>query len=278
MVKMAKEMFLSLVEMPEFNVSYAIDGELLSVAEVLPLGGSLRVVFGSSKQLSELDKYLLNPNPSTVVVLVGELGKLKTGQGVEMIDCNRLDAGLLTKYIGALVKKTGLTIEVSAANLLIEYCSRLLSRIKTELDKLIGFCGEGGVISAENVREMVAPDLEYKVFELSDAIIKGDKERALLMLHDMLNEGAGSAQKVFGLLYGHFRRLLYVALAQPNDTALSEKLGVKDYAVAVARRQAEKFSKAKLKGIVDKLHDIDFGIKNGKIGDRIALESFVILG
>ena len=275
-MKLAKEQFLSLIELSEFNVSYANAGELAASAEVLPLGGALRVIFGVAKQLDELDRYLLNPNPSSVIVLTGELGKAKLPVGVQAVDCNRLEASLLIKYIASAVKKAGVSIEVSAANLLIDYSSRFLARIKIELDKLIGFCGEGGVISVDTIKAMVAPDLEYKVFELSDAIIKGNKERALLMLHDMLNEGAGSAQKVFGLLYSHFRRLLYVALAVSDDAGLAERLGVKDYAVVLAKRQAGKFSKTKLKELTDRLHEIDYGIKNGKIGDRMALESFIL--
>ncbi|MCL2556776.1 MAG: DNA polymerase III subunit delta [Firmicutes bacterium] len=274
-VKLAKEQFIKLVDIPDFNVSYVSEGELFTSAEVLPLGSNLRLVFGATKQLNELDKYLANPNPSTVIILIGDAGKLKVSKGVEIVDCNRLDVGLLTKFIGLEAKKAGVSIDVDAAYLLIEYCTRFLTRIKSELDKLIGFCGNGKTIGVDAVKTIVAPDLEYKVFELADTIIKGNKERTMRMLDDMLNEGAGAAQKIFGLLYGHFRRLLFVSFGG-DDAALAEKLGVKDYAVTVAKKQADKFSKSKLKRIVDKLHSVDYGIKSGKIKDRIALESFVM--
>jgi len=273
-VKLAREQFLRLIELPDFNVSYAKEGELLQCAEVLPLGGAFRIVFGDIKQLGELgDKYLNSPNPSTIIILTGELGKAKLKEGIQIVDCGKLEAGLLAKVIGVRAKEAGVGIDLDAAHLLIEYASRLLSRIELELEKLIGFCGAGAVIGVDSIKAMVSPDLEYKVFELSDAIVRGDKERAMRMLHDMLNEGAGAAQKVFGLLYGHFRRLLFVGLGGDN---LADKLGVKDFAVTVARRQADKFSKAKLKSMVDALHEIDYGIKNGKMGDRAALESFVL--
>ena len=286
LVKLALERFFALVEIKELNVS-VFEGNLsvvdvVNAAETLPAFGSLRVVVAPAKIAKDLGAYLKNPCKSSIIVLVGDAKESKDGgkgvsgipKEIHTLDCNRLPDNLLSAYVLAKLKKANGVIAPNALGLLIEYCSRYLGRIMLELDKLISFKA-GAQITEEDVKLMVAADLEYKVFELSDAVVRRDSARALRILNDMLQEGAGASAKIFGLMYGHFRRLLYTAVS-PSDGGLSDKLGVKDYAISVARRQAGGFTKAKLKAILDRLHEADANIKSGRMADKQALTDFIV--
>ncbi|MCL2822348.1 MAG: DNA polymerase III subunit delta [Firmicutes bacterium] len=276
----AKQKLLDLVQMPDFNSldmgeNVAVH-DLIASAEVLPMISEYRIIFASFK--SALDenfaKYLSNPNRQTLIVLTAAPADKSVGKAIpniQQIDCNRLDNRSITAFILDKAKKNSANIDDDAINLLIEYCNRFLWRINTELDKLISFVSKSGnPISVTDIKNLVNPDLEYKAFELTDLIMSKRADRALTVLNDMLGEGP----KTFGQLYGHFRRLLLVSIS-PKEQDLAAKLGVKDFAVSIAKRQAQGYTQLQLKEFVDKLHEVDLAIKSGKMTDKTALTSFI---
>ena len=80
---------------------------------------------------------------------------------------------------------------------------------------------------------------------------------------------------LIGMLYSHFRRLLYTAIT-PQYDRMPADLGVKEFAVRKAKEQAGKFTPKKLKKICDGLQETDFDIKSGRITDKVALELTVL--
>lgn len=275
LVAKAEELFLAAIEVKELNVSVIPDSagkeDLYGALNTLPFMSEYRLLILDAKRYNELKDYLKNPQPCVIVLLKG--GPALSMAGTELVDCSRLTATELTRSCVYECEKNGVTIYADAAELLAEYCGRFMGRVKNELYKLMD-CGQS-VITAETVKTLVQPEAEYKVFELTDAIVKKDGFKALSILDDMLSEGYGAAPKVFGLLYSHFRRLFAAALS-PDDQNLKDYLDVKEFAVTMAARQAKMFSKLKLKRITDSLHKLDFNIKTGKINDKQGLQTFVL--
>ncbi|MCL2675039.1 MAG: DNA polymerase III subunit delta [Firmicutes bacterium] len=275
LVQKAEEMLCAVVQFKEMNVALISDSagrdELYRALDTPPFMSPYRLIVLDGKRFKELTEYLKAPHSGVVVLMKGVAAV--SVAGAELIDCSRLTAQELSRSIMFECDKNGVSIGAQAAEMLAEYCGRSMGRVKNELYKLMD-AGEG-IINAEMIRALVQPELEYKVFELTDAIVKKETQCALTILEDMLSEGYGAAPKVYGLLYSHFKRLLAVSLS-PNDENLKNYLGVKDFAVIIAARQAKAFSKIRLKTLVDKLHALDFGIKTGKAGDRVGLTAFVV--
>ena len=160
---------------PELNVAYltAPPGgkEIAEAASQLPIG-DLRVTvvkeYGG-KDFDAVNEYLESPDPSNILVFYYPGGeyplKLK---GAEPVDCRRLDGGTLVKWI------TGkLDVSPDGAYLLTELCSLDMSRISAETEKLKSY-KPGGVLTAEEVGELVAPDAEYRIYKLADAAARGE--------------------------------------------------------------------------------------------------------
>lgn len=280
-VKSAVDKFRVLAgSLPELN--YTVYEKDFSVEDVLatlytpPMLSDYRIVRINdyADEREELTKYINSPNPSTVLLFVGELTsafKKLTGM-VEVVDCNKLDKAFIVNWIRMKARSERASIDEAAAEMLAEYCNRDMSKVVAELQKLMSYsCGEP--ITQATVKLLVQPELEYKVFELSEAIAERSAEKAMPVLETLLGGGVAPIM-LLGMLYSHFRRMLYVSLNPQSDT-LAGELGVKEYAVKVAARQAKKYSPRRLKAICERLYAFDAGIKSGAVTDKNALTVFV---
>ena len=135
-----------------------------------------------------LKNYLENPLSTSMLVIVNEkpCEALKKFSSVCVVDCSKADISLLIKWIKAECFNSNVNIDAETAKLLAEYCLSDMTRIKTETNKLIAFAGANGTITADNVNQLVARDLEYKVYELTDFIGKKNFAKAILFINDMI--------------------------------------------------------------------------------------------
>lgn len=280
-VKSAVNMFLSLTgSFRELNyISFgkeATASDIIAALGAPPMLANVRVVQVNdcAADPKKLNEYLSHPSPTSVLLIVGSLGAgyKETIALAETVDCNRLDARFLAGWATKKAASMGCRLTDDAAMTLAEYCDRDMHRITNELNKLAVYAG-ADTVDAETVRAMVTPDLEYKVFELSEAITSKKKARAVELAQKMLAENESPTALLY-MLFNHFRRLLYVSLDPSSDTLASD-LKVKEYAVKAAVRQASAYSARRLKAIVDRLHFYDAAIKAGEFTDRNALLTFV---
>ncbi len=275
----AVKIFCELCDLPEMNIvrlNAPSANEIVAAAMVFPLMSRVRVVIveGFVKSAEELKKYLISPSPDSVIVIVSpslssNLSAIK--DNATIVDCSKQDEGIITSYIARKCNEAGVKVTAQAAKQLIAYCGRSMTRISVELSKLISF-RMGGTIESAAVERLVSPELEYRVFDLSDCLAAKNGERALSILEDM-TKGSGNVSNVFGLIYSHFRKLLYVTITPDEKTAKS-CLNLSDYPYKKLKAQAKNFSVRRLKGICDELHKVDSDYKSGFIGDKAAIINF----
>ncbi|MCL2062498.1 MAG: DNA polymerase III subunit delta [Firmicutes bacterium] len=267
---------------PEFNISVFSENasaqEIVEACYALPLCSPLRLVlcYDFKGEADPIIRYLANPSPDCVLVFIA--AKLsdsftKLAALLEVVDCARLDEEHIVKWVRAKLAETNASIEDSALRLLLDYTNRVMTRLASETEKL-GAYKPNGQITHQDVAALVTPDEAYKIFELSEAAAQKNPSAAASVLKSLLQSGT-PCTVLLGMLYAHFRRLLYCAV-NPHDTSLARKLGVKDYAITKAAQQAKSFGAARLKKICDTFHQTDFAIKSGEIGDRAALETFIL--
>lgn len=281
--KSAADMFKALVtDMPELNLSVLnapdTPDEILQAAESLPLISPLRVVlvYDYKGDMAKVLRYLENPCPTSVLVFV--LPSLtsafsKAAAKLMPVECERLSPALLGRWIAASAAEKGCAVTQEAADTLIAYCDRNLTRIAGELEKLCAY-RMNGTVSAQDVRDLVTADAEVKIYELSDALGRKQSARVASVLTSLLQDGT-PVVSLMGMLYAHFRRLLYCSITPPS-AEMAADLGVKEFAVKKAKEQAAKFSPKRLKKICDSFHKADADFKSGKITDRNALDLFIL--
>ena len=192
--------------------------------------------FPTEKEWETLFKsYALAPCPSTVLVIVN-VGKkanaadLKKKSGVTLVDCSRADEETLTKWLFTLMRREGLLPDSDAVSTMVRYSALNAARLRTETEKLKMLLGEGGRVTREVVEEHIERDVEYKIYELTQAASRGDFTQFSEILNDLMKKGYDESAALSSLT-AHYKTLSQIAQMRGSDEEIGEVLGIKAYAV-----------------------------------------------
>lgn len=280
----AQSMLCGLIEKDfrDFNLSifydnYKID-DVLKACLCLPYFSLRRVVvifeyYGKAENKNFLN-YINNPNTDTVLVIVNyKKSDLKRIEKIVFVDCNKEEPSTLKSWIPKIAANYNAQISGDAVNLLIEYCNLDMARINNEIKKLSDF---SAVIDAEAVRLMVYKDVDYQVFELTDAIYKNDNFSALNILESLLEKNDSSyISLILVTIFNAFKRMYYIKISAITDIEISALLNIKEYAVKVLRRQSAKYTIQFLQNALKSISIFESGFKSGKISAIIALRQII---
>lgn len=265
----------------------AFKGDLSSLVralQTLPMMDERRIVrvyefYPTEKEWeSVLKDYCASPNPATVFLIVNAGRKtgadVRKKRGVTYVDCGREEEETLARWVYALARRQGLSMDVDAASLMVQFCNRDAARMKLETEKLALILGDGARVSRERVEEYVAKDTEYKIYELTQAASGRNYARFMQILGDMMQKGFDE-YACLAALTGHFRTLYEVASSSLSDDALAKALGIKPYAVQKNRRTASDLGKARVVQLYERLYALSSGAKSGTYAKTGALNAAI---
>lgn len=275
------------ITMPEFD-KIMFDGENFSVAAFegaylgLPIASKkkLVVVKNLSKQ-GEADrkaiKEILRKQNSCCVLFFAN----STGEDFSFIldatkiECSKLSNELCQKFVDDRLKQNSMQITDAAKTKLVELCANNLGKICTELDKLAFMCMDKGTIEEDDVKTSVKSDLEYKIYEISDLLLDKNIDRAMLIIQDMLTKKE-EPTAILSLLTSNFRRLYFAKITPDDNATLAKQLGVKEYAMKMAKDKTSKVGAVALKQINEMLLETDYAIKSGEMPADLALNYAIL--
>lgn len=264
-IKQDPELFLTAVQ----SYPFMSDKRYVVVRDYNPTATELK-----SKVIKRVFQ---EPIDTSVIVIINseKCEALKKLEFVTVVDCNKADAPLITSFIRNKALKSGVVVSNEAINLLLEYCSMDLTRINSELEKLLSFVGENAEISKEQVELLVNKDTDFEVYEFTEAVATKNFDKSFEILSELAQKNQDK-QRLFISIYYHFRRLLHACLSKGTIKELAESLSVKEFVAKKAREQASKFKAKRLKQICDKLSYYDGAFKSGEISVDTALFNSVL--
>ena len=216
----------------------------------------------------------------SILVIVNEKPSdvLKKFSQINVVDCKKADASIISRYVKGKCATAGVSIDLESAKTLSEFCLNDMTRVENETEKLISYCFDKKQITLEDIELMVVKDTEFKIFEMTDYIGKKQFDQAIMVINDMLSKGE-NMQRLLVSVYNYFRRLLHVAISDKTDAELAKLFNVKEFAVKKTRTQAKAFKKKSLKQAVDMLTETDYLIKSGRVmpDERIWQNLFSIM-
>lgn len=219
------------------------------------------------KNVNLLEDYLKTPNNMAILVVnAGDNDSNIFNKNLfNVVDCGRLDYKIVSLKIKAVLSAKNKKIDEKATKLLFDYAVGDLAKIMLDIDKLIAYVGDRAEITTNDIKELVSQSLEYKIFELTEALSKKDSNKVFSIIEDM--KGKKEEYKTLpALIYSHFRRLFMVALSKGSSNyELAQMLGIKEYAVKMTQNQVQLFSKASLKKINDLCAKLDFDLKQSNV-------------
>lgn len=241
--------------------------DIVAACQTLSFGGLRAVVVESADELKAADgdalvAYLSDPNPQTVLVLVSLQGlPQRLHQAIDQAGGllhwgppakarPRERRAWLEDYLAQEITRLGGRPARGVAAMVVDRCvgdigdARALSAaavaLGNEAEKLVAYAA-GDPVDPHAVEAVVPAHPGARVYELSDAVSRGDAPRAFALLHDLSHGGDRvAAQVVQGGLMRHFSA---IAAAQelPRDARGDEvaaATGLRGYPAQKAAEQA----------------------------------------
>lgn len=172
----------------------------------------------------------------------------------------------------------GVRLSREAARLLVSEIGDNLRLLAQEIDKLATYVGRDGVIGEAEIRLLTPSARVSRVFDLTDALSRRDRKRALALLHELLAAGESPLGIVAMTAY-QTRALLQVkTLAERGMRApqIAQAAGIAPFVVEKSLPLARQFSFAQLEGAHRTLLDIDKALKLSKTTPEMALDLLAV--
>lgn len=222
------------------------------------------------KSLDALERYFEKPLASTVLVIAYKNGTIDRRKKVVgkaeaagvVFESKKKRDYELPAFIETYLKKNHVAIDTKSAAMIAEHIGADLSRLISELDKvMISLPNDDRRVTPDVVEREIGVSKEFNIFELKTAIIERNvfKANQIVKYFDK-NPKAGSLFSCLPLLYTYFQNLMvaFYAPDKNNDNNLAAFLelksvwGLKDYRVGMRN-----FSAMKTLQILAKIRETD---------------------
>lgn len=227
-----------------------------------------------------LKKYFENPSPSTLLVIVnggkkkGGGAELKKKPNVTFVDCGKEEEEVLTRWALVRMKQSGLKANADAVQRFVRYCNNDCARMSKEIEKLAFLLGEGGEVTAEVVDEQIPKDVEYKIYELTQAASRRSFATFSEILSDLLKKGYDE-NALLASLASYYRSLYEVTEMKGSDGEIAKTLGVKPFAVQKNRETAFRMGRSKVKEYYLFLYGLAADMRSGLCSKEGALSAAI---
>lgn len=195
-----------------------------------------------------------------------------------MVNFSKGTPGAVKKWVMRHFEAEGLVAEGEALDLLCEYCGYDLTLLSMEMSKLSAFCkaNEISTVGRDTVREVSSDYSESGTFDLTNAVLNGDRRGALKVLRDYKDKRKPAAS-VMAALTSDFSNMLEVALLMQEGMSKQEiarMLSIHEFRVSKYMDAVRGTPVAKLRAALERCRDADGEIKSSRL-DYISIERFI---
>lgn len=232
----------------DFNLTvfYGLESDIdtiVTAAKRFPMMAERQVVVVKEAQLlkniDNLQFYLQNPQPTTVLVFAHKNGSIdrrkKVGAEIERkavtLESKKMRDDQLPAFITSCLREKGLTADNKSVLMMRESIGADLSRIAGEIDKLSIALPHGTTgITPELVEEHIGISKEYNNFELQNAIVNKDVYKANKIINYFAqNPKKNPIQMTLALLFNFFSNVMMGYYApEKSERGVAAFLGLKN--------------------------------------------------
>lgn len=194
-----------------------------------------------------------------------------------LVSFEPLDQTMMIKWIAKELKGYGKQIDRRTAEQLMFAVGQDMHRLANELAKLAAYAGDHEAVTMEDIDAICTKSTEYRVFDLSDAMVKGNAAAASRLMADMLREGEQRLM-LLSLLQRQYRQLLFMRILSGDrltPEAMSKQLSLSPFVVRKLQPLAQNYSTDELQWAMNMLTDTEFFVKSGQIPEEGSLEQAV---
>jgi DNA polymerase III subunit delta len=238
-------------------------------------------------QIDELTAYLGDPAPFTVLVLEAvkldqrmRLGKLLAQKAMvvaaELPEKTEERLQAASGHAVQMARQRKAPLDKDTAAILADLCNSNLAAIRTEIEKLATYVGDGQPIRRADVEALVVSEKKYSVWQLSEMLAGGQCARAIEFLDNLLREGEAPPALV-GAMAWMYRKLLEAKDLGPHISGYqaASRLVMRPDTAELALRAAQKMPRGQLVAGLRALYDADSRLKSGVKDQRAVMEFLV---
>lgn len=276
------------------NLNY-FEGNGIHIQNVLDIGNTLpffaenRVLVLENSGLlkktpEDFEKHLeVFPDSTFMIFVEKEVDKRNRlykwiGKNGYVSEMNTPDEKMLIAWVKGLCREEGKQIDEAAIFYFVEHMGTDMMLLKNELEKLFSYRLGENRITVQDIKEVCVNQATDKMFDMLDAIGSHNRDKALLLYHDLLALKE-PAMRVLYMLTRHFHILMQIAelSAEGKDNKqIASSCGIPPFSVKKYAAQAGKYSFEVLKNMVDKCQQTDQGIKTGRVSDIVGVELLIV--
>ena len=263
--------------------------EIIDLAETMPFFSDRRVIYiedsGFFKNKCEkLPEYLAElPEYLVLIFCEREVDKrsrmykavTKNGRAVEF---KKQSDSTLMRWVLTQLKQENKKITQPDMELFLSRTGTDMSRIHSELEKLICYCADDEVITREAILDITTEKTENQIFEMVKAITERRQKQALTLYYDLL-ELKEPPMRILFLIARQYNILLQVREMMQQHLGTDEiaaKLGMQSFIVRKAIPVAQKYTTKQLKKAVETMVNMEEDVKNGRITDTLSVELLIV--
>jgi DNA polymerase III subunit delta len=273
----------------EFAATSGSLGESLDILNTFPMMAPRRMVVVS--EIDALDKpeqerlgaYVRRPSDRSVLVLVAENLDQRTTfyatlkEKTCVVEFPKLKGFALERWAQDLIRTRGYRISSESIRKLVDLAGSDLQSLANETEKLLIYCSDQKTIPDSAVDDSIGASRHHSIFELTDALGRRDRKKALRLLGNLLASGE-NAQYITAMLARHFRQIL-IAKELLNQGRNSREIGtaaqIHPYALDGFIRQARAIDERVAERMYVGLASADFRLKSSGVEKRLIFEHLI---
>lgn len=264
-------------------------GEVIDLAETMPFLAERRVIILENSNLFAhggelLAEYLASPAETAFFVFVeptvdkrSKLYKAVSAKG-RAIEFKAQDESVLKRWILGFLKKENKNITERDLNLFLEKTGTDMENIRKELEKLLCYCMDKDVISAQDIEAICTKQVNNQIFDMINALAQGQQKKAMELYYDLLTLKE-PPMRILYLITRQFNMLLQVKELKNKGydaNTIGEKVGLAGFIARKYVAQAAKFKETDLRTALKDCVEAEEAVKTGRMNDVMSVELLIV--
>ena len=246
--------------------------DIVSTAKRFPMMADRQVVIVKeaqdlSRTIENLEAYVLNPQPTTVLVIcykykvlnrVKKATKAIIKAGV-LFESKKMYENQVGTWISRVLQGKKLAIEPKANAMLVEFLGNDLSKIANELSKLEIILPPNSTITPLHIEQNIGFSKDFNNFEFINAIGSKNQVQAYKIAHYFAQNTKDNPLVVTtSLVFGYFNKLLlYHGLKDKSPANVASVLRISPYFIKDYDIGIRNYPMKKVSGIIAQLRQTD---------------------
>ena len=220
--------------------------------------------FGQCADLMNRVEYLLEAvSDTTSLVMIDQKLDKRTAvykqlAGLVQVEVlNELNPYDLERWVQLIASEAGVKIAPREAKRLIEWVGPNQQMLSMEVKKL---ALRGNEVSSEDIEELVDKNPQSKIFDMLDALFKGDMNNAWGLYQDQIAQGE-DPHKVIAMITWQLQQIVLAVYAPDRSKKTLVDAGVSPYSAQKCLDLSARLDREQVRGFVARLAEIDLQAK-----------------